>query len=469
MKLIHSAHLRYRYLPIFSLLFLFLVWNLSNAQSNSGYSILVAGHAYGAHAGTNIGLHPPFLQKLHENQDTSVVAIFLTGDIVNNSTTASWNQVETELSGLGFPSYYVMGNHDNNSVGHAVFQQKHGGTYYSATIQNELYIVLNSTESDRSISPAQLQFLDNTLKNALPSQKKVFIFFHEIIWNSLEKYRLVRSNSRSRYEFMINISNFWNQVFPMLTAYPEKNFYLLAGDVGGNPDAIAASYDRWGNVTLISSGMGEVQDENYLKVDILPDTVKFTLIPLNSGVAMKPITWYNIPEKPGPISGLPTVVPPESLIRYEVSPIFNATSYRWKVSSGIFGSSDSSAINLSFKSGFQKGKLSVTAINDGFGESDPAEMEINAENTLLSENETKPGFSIHPYQQFFRLTINSEISQKAQLNIYDQSGRNLFSQVFFLDTGKNLWDITKNLSVQGLLLFELAIGDKRLVQKTIVH
>ncbi len=274
-----------------------------NAQSDSTYSIIVAGHAYGAHAGTNIGLHLPFLEKLKSNIDSTVKYIFLTGDIVNHSTTESWQQVATELSEFDANSCYVMGNHGNNSVGHQVFQEKHGGTYYNFNYGNEMFIVLNSTESDRSISPAQLVFLDEALKSANAVQNRIFIFFHEIIWNSNEKYKLVRSNSRSRYDQMIYHSNFWDEMFPMLTAYPEKEFYLIAGDVGGNPDAIAAFYDKWENVTLLSSGMGEVMDENYLKVDISSDTVKFKLIPLDDGVEMNSIKWYNVPEKPDSIVG----------------------------------------------------------------------------------------------------------------------------------------------------------------------
>ncbi len=469
MKFIHSIYLKIKHLRILFCMLCIFAGNVSNAQSDSEYSILVAGHAYGAHAGKNIGLHPPFLDKLRINADSKVAALFLTGDLVNNSTSASWTQVETELSGLGLTSYYVMGNHDNNTIGHAVFQKKHGGTYYSATIHNELYIILNSTESDRSISPAQLKFLDGILKNAVSSQKRIFIFFHEIIWNSHEKYRLVRSNSRSRYEFMINISNFWNQVFPMLTAYPEKNFYLIAGDVGGNPDAIAASYDRWENVTLISSGMGEVRDENYLKVDILPDTVTFKLIPLNQGVVMNPLPWYNIPEKPDQISGPSIVSSSGSPTKYEVSPLGNATAYLWTLSNGISGSSDSAKINVNFNTGFQTGKISVSAFNDGFGESEPAELEVHAENTIVSEKETGSGFRIFQNRESIQFIIDSEKIQNASLKVYDPLGSTLFVSDFQLNPGQNIKEIPAGWRGAELCLIELTVGTKRLVQKIILN
>jgi len=470
MKLSNSTILNSKFIRTIAFLLFMCVWITTHAQTNTGYSILVAGHTYGAHAGLNIGLHPPFLNKLRENTDSNIMGIFLTGDIVNQSTSASWTQVENELSGLGLNSYYVMGNHDNNSVGLAVFKKKHGGTYYSFAYQKELYIVLNSPESDRSISAAQLKFLNNTLTNSDSQHKRVFIFFHEVIWNSHEKYRAVRSNSRSRYNYMVSISNFWKEVFPMLTAYPEKYFYLFTGDVGGNPDAIAAFYDRWENVSLLSSGMGEVRDENYLKVNILTDTVTFKLIPLNDGVEMKPITWYNVPGKPGQIEGPSIVNPLEAAIQYQISPIDNATSYRWNLGYGISGNSDSSAISLHFDDNFQNGKISVSAINDGFGESEPAELEVRTNNpTFLSETEIETKLNIQQNEQSIRIALFSDKILDARLRIYDQMGKLFYNDYLQLSSGLNTKIVAKPKLVKGLIFIELSAGEKRLIKKMILH
>jgi hypothetical protein len=212
------------------ILVLILISVRAFGQPDFVYSILVAGHGYGAHLGKNIGLHPPFLEKLNAIKDTNVMGLFLTGDIVNYSNTSSWKQVESELADMNFDSYYVMGNHDDNTVGHAEFQKKFGSTYYYFVYKTDLFIVLNSTESDRSISPPQLEFLDQVLTNTDSNWKRVFVFFHEVIWNSIEKYQLVRSNSRSRYAQMVLVSNFWQEVFPRFEALPDKKFYLFAGD-----------------------------------------------------------------------------------------------------------------------------------------------------------------------------------------------------------------------------------------------
>lgn len=450
----------------------FLLFSIScftgTSQTDSTYSFLVAGHAYGAHAGTNNGLHPPFLKKLTENHD-SVMALFLTGDIVNQSTSASWNQVEKELSTLEIKSFYVMGNHDNNSVGHAVIAKKHGGAYYSFVYKNELFIILNSTESDRSISKKQLDFLDNLISNTDANWERAFIFFHEVIWNSNNKYKSVRSNSRSRYNQLVNISNFWNEVYPLLNTQPDKKFFLFAGDVGGNTDAIAASYDRWENITLLSSGMGEVKDENYLKVNALPDTVTFQLIPLNERIEMKPVTWYNIPEKPDSITGPETVFPLQSGVGYHVSPVFNATSYRWNVTDGIFGESDSSQIMLRFNGDFKTGKVSVSAINDGFGESEPAEQEIRTEENTSGElNLVETKIEIQQEQNSILLNFNSVQSQKVTVMFYNQLGRVVYNELLFLNSGYNSKSIHKNNIGNGLLIVALRTENETITKKLVI-
>ena len=57
-----------------------------------------------------------------------------------------------------------MGNHDANSAGYDAFEAKHAATFYSFYRQNELYIVLNSTIEQRSITEEQLDFLAGELE-----------------------------------------------------------------------------------------------------------------------------------------------------------------------------------------------------------------------------------------------------------------------------------------------------------------
>ncbi|HSH20312.1 MAG TPA: hypothetical protein VLA03_07650, partial [Draconibacterium sp.] len=58
----------------------------------------------------------------------------------------------------------------------------------------------------------------------------------------------------------------------------------------------------------------------------------FQVIPLNDGVEMNPIKWYNIPEKPDSIAGPSKVFPLQSNVNYRVSQIDNTSNYRWILS-----------------------------------------------------------------------------------------------------------------------------------------
>jgi hypothetical protein len=440
------------------------------AQNNGSYSILVAGHAYGAHAGTNIGLHPPFLSKLHENMDTTVEGLFLTGDIVNTSTAASWAQVEKELSELGLHSYYIMGNHDNNTIGKAEFIKKHGGLYYNFYLHDDLYIILNSTESDRSISTVQLAFLTDVLLKATSVHKRVFIFFHEVIWNSHDKYRLVRSNSRSRYDQIKGVSNFWQKVVPILDAYPEKQFYLFSGDVGGNPDAIAAFYDRWGHMTLLSSGMGEVPDENFMKVDITPETVTYRLIPLNNAVKMDPVSWYSVPARPKGLTGPLTVYPPQSDVIYEAEPVDNADSYKWTLSNGITRNNDSIVISLNFDSSYQTGFISVRAVKDGFGESDPVTLQVNASGyTSVGEVNNSSALMILQNEQYILLNHSALKNGRAQVKIFDFTGKMLFHEASSIINGLNSIRIDKNPLGKGMFILDYRTDNEHLNKKIVLY
>ena len=61
------------------------------AQSDSTYSFIVAGHAYGSHDGNNLGLHPLFLYRLNYGFFDNTTAFFVfTGDIVKLSNEDSW-------------------------------------------------------------------------------------------------------------------------------------------------------------------------------------------------------------------------------------------------------------------------------------------------------------------------------------------------------------------------------------------
>lgn len=402
-----------------------------NAQSDSVFSFIAAGHAYGSHDGDNIGLHPPLLTSFFAEIDSTVEFVVFTGDIVNHSTAESWQRVEYEMDSLGLPSYYVMGNHDNNDIGRAVFQEKHGGTYYTFRKSEHLFIVLNSIEADRAISEQQLIFLEEEILQAGDSTSNIFIFFHEILWNSHEKYLGVRSNSRSRYDQVVEHSNYWEEVHPVLKAHPEYNFILMAGDVGGNPDAISAFYDRWDHITLLASGMGEVADENYLQVHVIgKDSLDFELLPLNKSLTLSGIEYYSVPPRPDSISGPGFVFQGSSSIDYSIPGVFNADSYVWTLPSGVSGASSTEQIMLDFNMDFEYGELFVKASRDGFGSGAPISLDIRADYTsfdVLNAPLAPLQIKVHQDNRLLYIHCKGLNGEALLLQIQDINGRILES------------------------------------------
>lgn len=412
-------------------LLLLSVLTVLNAQADSSYAFIAAGHAYGAHEGENTGLHPALLQSLHSGIDSTVEFMVFTGDIVNFSTTESWNQVEREVDSLSLTAYYVMGNHDDNEAGNAVFEEKFGGSYYSFHFQGDLFVVLNSIEADRAISENQLIFLQEQIDQAGDSTGNIFIFFHELIWNSHEKYRGVRSNSRSRYDRVLAHSNYWEKVHPILMNKPEIRFFLVAGDVGGNPDAISAFYDQWGHITFLASGMGEVADENYMLVHVSDnESVDIELVPLNADLNLPGIEFHSVPATPGPISGPSFVFQSSTSMEYFVPEVFNADSYLWELPPGASGNSLKDRIELDFDENFENGELSVRALRDGFGSSNTSSLLIQADYTSLGSIKLEnhpPLIRVHESRGMLLIKRSEKKDEQIFIRIFDSSGKEIMA------------------------------------------
>ncbi len=462
-------------LMIFRLLIIVLlsINSITNAQVDTSYSFLVAGHAYGAHDGGNLGLYPALLNSLNSGYDSNAAFIIFTGDIVNQSTPESWQQVEDELASYALPYYYVMGNHDANTTGWQIFEDKYGSTYYAFYSQTELFIVLNSTEEQRSISPNQLDFLEEQVNLAGDTIQNIFIFFHEVLWNSHEKYIGVRSNSRSRYDQIVNYSNYWEDVHPMLLSKPEKNFYVISGDVGGNPDAIATFYDKWDNITLISSGMGEVEDENYLLVQVYTkDSIEFELVPLNNALSLDEIENYSVPPSTGDIRGPAFVIHGSSDIEYSVTEVLNADSYVWELPEGATGSSSLNTIELDFSIDFTGDTLTVKAARDGYGTGLASSLMIDLDVSQIVSNESDPGSLQIDFIQtldYYTIGIKCNAGEVLCIRLFDASGRVLKSKKIKALEGYAEMQLFSNEISRGIIFIEVSTQKQQITEKFIIR
>jgi hypothetical protein len=246
-------------------------------KCSSDYTFIVAGHAYGSHYDTNKGLHPPFLKALCSEKIPPHEFIIFTGDAVRNSTEEEFNMLSNSLKK---PFYMSMGNHEKSDYGIKFFKKKYGNLYYSFSLGTEKFIFLNSQELEMAISDIQVEFLVHEL-NEIRNEKNIFIFFHELLWNSKSIYKGINSNGRCRHENIKGKSNFWEEIFPVLQKFKNLKFFIIAGDVGGNPDAIPAYYEKIDNIELIASGMGEIKDENLLLISKRNNSIVKKLFSLN--------------------------------------------------------------------------------------------------------------------------------------------------------------------------------------------
>mgnify|MGYP001797720583 CR=1 FL=1 len=231
------------------------------------YSFFVAGHTYGVKEKPIPGLHMPFVADFETlNNYPDLHFGVLTGDIVYYSRDTSWSNVDRQLQKLNVPVYFTTGNHDE---GHKqVYQERYGITYYSFEQGTDLCIVLNPGLGGWNIWNEQMNFLKAQMEK-VPHYKHVFLFFHHLVWwDDDNEYSNYRPNSLDGRAPTVN---FLSEVLPMLQACG-RPVYCFAGDVGaaGHPTVFFA--DKRDNVYLIASGMGNQRKDNYLIVDVYPET-----------------------------------------------------------------------------------------------------------------------------------------------------------------------------------------------------
>ena len=260
---------------------------------------LVAGHAYGAHSGSNHGLHPPFADKLLAGAFGHLDFVAFTGDVLRRWDERSWGALQAELKSVDAPFYLAMGNHDASDAGRTRIKERFGSLYYSFDIADTRFIFLDTQEVSRSVAPNQLAFLEGALRDS-EGVARFFIFMHELLWLSEKpEYRKIRANSRSRQK-KLREANYWSAVHPMLAEQAPKKAFVIAGDVAGNEDAIPAFKDVVDNVTLIASGMGEVKGENAMLVTLRASGPEFRLFALD-GSPPRSLDDYS----PGKLNALP--------------------------------------------------------------------------------------------------------------------------------------------------------------------
>jgi len=242
------------------------------------YSYYVAGHTYGAPGVNNVGVHPPFREKFDLlNDDLHIEFGIYTGDIVQSGTEQNWDEIDDDLDLLDHPVYFAAGNHDIDD--RPLYEERYGTTYYSFIENSDLFIVLDPNLDNWNISGEQLEFLEEVLNTHADVVDNINVFFHQLLWWSDDNiYQNVVLNSLFGRDDSIN---FWTEVEPLFSMLPNKTF-MFAGDVGAFATGSEFMFHQYSNNTLIASGMGGGNRDNFVIVDVHEDkTVSYRLIAIN--------------------------------------------------------------------------------------------------------------------------------------------------------------------------------------------
>jgi hypothetical protein len=249
-----------------SLIIILLISTISvHAQNDSvPYSFFVAGHTYGQPGVNNVGFHPPFKQKFPYIQSRPEIDFgVLTGDIVSPfPISQDWDEIDAEIDTLGLPVYFAVGNHDMEN--RPLFEARYGITYFDFIYNNDLFIILDPNIDGWSITGDQLLFLQNSVSDNYTVIENVFVFFHQILWReNTNQFNYISWNSGSG---RINPVNFWSTVIPIFDSIP-NDVHMFAGDLGASWST-DVTFDRYNNIKLIASGMGDQNGENIIVVNV---------------------------------------------------------------------------------------------------------------------------------------------------------------------------------------------------------
>lgn len=270
-----------RFISIGFFMVLFLL--SCNQKQSQPYSFFAAGHAYGnpQKGDNNEGIYQPFKNKFNYiNNDENIELGFFLGDVVWKPN--KWDTALKDIAQLKPEIYYARGNHDGKLK---PFEERFGKSYKSFLKNGDLFIILDANIDNWNIDNEQLTFFRNEIRNKGLNARNIFVFTHQVIWWTNNKFSKPFPNSIKNKDKDLN---YWSVIEPLLRGL-NKPVFLFAGDVGafskekrGKDHIIEYAYFEHNNIKYISTGMGGGVRDNFVITDIDADgNVDFRLIHLN--------------------------------------------------------------------------------------------------------------------------------------------------------------------------------------------
>ena len=247
-------------------------FNVKNQISD--YTFFIAGHTYS----NNSGLNEAFYFDLLNSKEKFSFGI-LAGDVVSKNTENSWSFLQKQIGNLDYKIYISPGNHDISSepgdVGREFIENKYGKTYFKFIKNKDLFIILDSNNTNHSILDKQLDFLKKTLNENYRTVKNIFIISHHLIY--FDKNRDPFSKARPNGQEID--SNFWPTLYPILENL-NNNIFIISGDTGWALGKELFCH-KSKNITFLATGMAGAipqreagRSKHYLIIDSINQIIK---------------------------------------------------------------------------------------------------------------------------------------------------------------------------------------------------
>jgi calcineurin-like phosphoesterase family protein len=251
---------------------LIILSSCKTVEENSSTHFLVVGHAYGSPGASNLGIDQTAYSCIQKStNEKRYDFIVFTGDFMRASDTVNIKLVKNQLDQLQIPYHIAPGNHDMGN--RHLYKSYFGKTDYFATINDDIYIFLDNTKNGWNLDTSQTKTIQNAVAKKTENSN-IFVFIHNVWWYPLSSQIKVNSHAG---EYQVNLNEILENNFLNI----DNEVYIIAGDVGTNVDASNSTHLKMKNIHLITSGIGNGQNEHLLEFDI-DSIVKIHKIDLNN-------------------------------------------------------------------------------------------------------------------------------------------------------------------------------------------
>ena len=245
-------------------------------------NILFIGHAYGSPLFDDEKMDLSVINFLKNNSTKKYKFIVWGGDFIDNCNNS--NEVKNFYNSIPLEvfekSIFIWGNHELKCYDNDVL----------AFVRKDENKVINLHGFDIYFLNTNLDSISNTypiLKQINTSKKKI-LFTHQVIFS--KSNWILRTNSRDFYDQA-------NLFFDKINL--DKDLTIVTGDVGAIKGTPSLSYYKKNDANLLSSGLGNGNQNFAIEIELNPQEIKFYKLNLDNNESklltpsFYPITIYN--------------------------------------------------------------------------------------------------------------------------------------------------------------------------------